>query len=147
MPTIEEIKENDTGAETVEGTGEVIFEEPVEEVVKEESDEDVIFTVVEQQAEFDGGFEAMAKFIAKNMKYPAQARRMGVEGSVFVSFVVDREGNISDPQVIKGISADCDKEAIRVVKAMPPWKPGKQNGKPVKSRLCCRSNSDSQYEK
>jgi len=91
--------------------------------------------VVEQQAEFDGGFEAMAKFIAKNMKYPAQARRMGVEGSVFVSFVVDKEGNISDPQVLKGISADCDKEAIRVVKAMPPWKPGKQNGKPVKSRF------------
>jgi len=135
MPTIEEIKENDTGVETVEGTGDVIFEEPVEEILKEESDEDVIFTVVEQQAEFDGGFEAMAKFIAKNMKYPAQARRMGVEGSVFVSFVVDREGNISDPQVIKGISADCDREAIRVVKAMPPWKPGKQNGKPVKSRF------------
>jgi protein TonB len=135
MPTIEEIKENDTGAETTEGTGEVIFEEPVEEVMKEESDEDVIFTVVEQQAEFDGGFEALAKFIGKNMKYPAQARRMGIEGSVFVSFVVDKEGNISDPQVIKGISADCDKEAIRVVKAMPPWKPGKQNGKPVKSRF------------
>ncbi|HEX6226632.1 MAG TPA: energy transducer TonB [Chryseolinea sp.] len=135
MPTIEEIKENDVGAETVEGTGEIIFEEPVEEVLKEESDEDVIFTVVEQQAEFDGGFEAMAKFIGKNLKYPAQARRMGVEGSVFVSFVVDKEGNISDPQVIKGISADCDKEAIRVVKAMPPWKPGKQNGKPVKSRF------------
>ena len=135
MPTIEEIKVNDTGAETVEGVGDVIFDEPVEEVVKDESDEDVIFTVVEQQAEFEGGFEAMAKFIAKNMKYPAQARRMGVEGSVFVSFVVDKEGNISDPQVIKGISADCDKEAIRVVKAMPPWKPGKQNGKPVKSRF------------
>lgn len=135
MPTIEEIKESDVGAETVESTGEIIFEEPVEEVLKEESDEDVIFTVVEQQAEFDGGFEAMAKFIGKNMKYPAQARRMGVEGSVFVSFVVDKEGNISDPQVIKGISADCDKEAIRVVKAMPPWKPGKQNGKPVKSRF------------
>src|SRR5688572_20822565 len=135
MPTIEEIKENDTGAETVEGVGDVIFDEPVEEVVKEASDEDVIFTVVEQQAAFEGGFEAMAKFIAKNMKYPAQARRMGIEGSVFVSFVVDKEGNISDPQVIKGISADCDKEAIRVVKLMPPWKPGKQNGKPVKSRF------------
>lgn len=135
MPTIEEIKENDTGAETVEGDGVVIFDEPVEEVVKEANDEDVIFTIVEQQAEFDGGFEAMAKFLAKNMKYPAQARRMGIEGSVFVSFVIDREGNISDPQVIKGISADCDKEAIRVVKLMPPWKPGKQNGKAVKCRF------------
>ena len=97
----------------------------MEEVVKEENDEDVIFTVVEQQAEFAGGFEAMAKFIAKNMKYPAQARRMGIEGSVFVSFVVDKEGNISDPQVIKGISADCDKEAIRVVKADATVETGK----------------------
>jgi periplasmic protein TonB len=135
MPTIEEIKENDTGAETVEGDGVVVFEEPVEEVLKEASDEDVIFTIVEQQAEFNGGFEAMAKFLGKNMKYPAQARRMGIEGSVFVSFVIDKEGNISDPQVIKGISADCDKEAIRVVKLMPPWRPGKQNGKPVKCRF------------
>lgn len=135
MPTIEEIKENETGAEDIVGTGEVVFDEPVEEVVKETSDEDVIFTVVEQQAEFPGGFEAMAKFLAKNVKYPAQARRMGVEGSVFVSFIIDREGNISDPQVIKGISAECDKEAVRVVKLMPPWKPGKQNGKAVKCRF------------
>ena len=135
MPTIEEIKENDTGAEDIVGTGEVVFDEPVEEVVKETSDEDIIFTVVEQQAEFPGGFEAMAKFLAKNVKYPAQARRMGIEGSVFVSFVIDREGNISDPQVIKGISAECDKEAVRVVKLMPPWKPGKQNGKAVKCRF------------
>ncbi|HEY5916388.1 MAG TPA: energy transducer TonB, partial [Chryseolinea sp.] len=104
-------------------------------VLKEEVDEDVIFMVVEQQAEFPGGLEAMMKFIVKNMKYPAAARRMGVEGSVFVSFVIDKEGTISDLTVIKGISADCDKEALRVVKLMPPWKPGKQNGRAVKSRF------------
>jgi protein TonB len=135
MPTQEEVKQNDTGAENVEGTGEVIFDEPVEEVVKKDNDEDIIFTVVEQQAEFPGGFEAMGKFLGRNMKYPAQARRMGVEGSVYVSFVIDRDGNISDPQIIKGISAECDKEAIRVVKLMPPWKPGKQNGKAVRCRF------------
>jgi protein TonB len=135
MPTIEEIKENDTGAENIEGTGEVIFDEPVEEVVKEEADEDAIFTVVEQQAEFPGGFEALGKFLSKNMKYPAVARRMGVEGSVFVSFVIDKEGKISDLQVIKGISAECDKEAMRVIQLMPPWKPGKQNGKAVRCRF------------
>jgi protein TonB len=135
MPTQEEIKQVDTGAENIEGTGEVIFDIPVEEVVKKDNDEDIIFTVVEQQAEFPGGFEAMGKFLGKNMKYPAQARRMGVEGSVYVSFVIDRDGNISDPQIIKGISAECDKEAIRVVKLMPPWKPGKQNGKPVRCRF------------
>src|SRR5688572_6829846 len=65
MPTIEEVKQNDTGAETIEGTGEVVFEEPVEEVMKE-SDEDKIFTVVEQQAEYPGGLESMMKFLQKN---------------------------------------------------------------------------------
>jgi protein TonB len=135
MPTQEEVKQNDVGAENIEGTGDIVFDEPVEEVLKEESDEDVIFMVVEQPAEYPGGLEAMMKFIVKNMKYPAVARRMGVEGAVFVSFVVDREGKISEPQVIKGISAECDQEALRVIKQMPPWKPGKQNGKAVKSRF------------
>lgn len=135
MPTIEEVKQNDVGAENVEGTGEVIFDEPVQEVVAESNDDDKIFTVVEQPAEYPGGLEAMYKYLQKNVKYPASARRMGVEGSVFVSFVVDREGKISDPQIVKGISADCDKEAIRVVSTMPPWKPGKQNGRAVKSRF------------
>jgi protein TonB len=60
---------------------------------------------------------------------------MGTEGSVFVSFVVDRAGTISEISVVKGISAECDKEAVRVVGMMPPWKPGKQNGKAVKSRF------------
>jgi protein TonB len=135
MPTQDEIKQNETGEETVEGPGEIILEDPVDEVVKEGNDDDVIFIVVEQQAEFPGGFQAMGKFLAKNMKYPVQARRMEIEGSVYVSFVIDKDGNISDPQIIKGISTECDKEAIRVVKLMPPWKPGKQNGKPVKCRF------------
>jgi protein TonB len=135
IPTQDEVKQTDPGPETVDGTGDVIFDEPVEDVVKEKSDEDVIFTVVEQPAEYSGGYEAMAKFIGKNLKYPAQARRMGVEGSVFVSFVIDKEGKISDVQIVKGIAADCDKEAARVVSLMPPWKPGKQNGRPVKSRF------------
>jgi len=134
MPTIEEVKQNDVGAENIEGTGEVVFEEPVEEVVQEE-DEDKVFMVVEQPAEFEGGLSAMAKFLQKNLRYPASARRMGVEGAVFVSFVIDREGKISDLNVVKGISADCDKEAMRVVSLMPPWKPGKQNGRAVKSRF------------
>jgi protein TonB len=79
--------------------------------------------------------EAMYAFIRKNMKYPASARRMGTEGTVFVGFVVDKEGRISNIEVVKGISADCDKEAERVVKMMPPWKPGKQNGRAVKSKF------------
>lgn len=134
MPTIEEIKQNDTGPENIEGDGEIVFEEPVEEVVDEGNGEDEIFTVVEQAPEFEGGLAAMYQFISKNTRYPAKARRMGIEGTVFVGFVVDTKGMINDVTIIKGIDTDCDKEAIRVVQMMPPWKPGKQNGKAVKVR-------------
>ena len=130
IPTIEEIKQHEVAAVEIEGPTEVVFEEPVEEVVVEE-DENKIFTVVEQQPEFQGGYEAMMNFIKKNMRYPASARRMGVDGTVYVSFVVSKDGSISEVKVIRGISADCDKEAMRVVSMMPPWRPGKQNGKPV----------------
>src|SRR5690606_1620725 len=130
VPTIEEIKQTEVAAVAIEGPTEVVFEEPVAEVVVEE-EENKIFTVVEQQPEFEGGYEAMMNFIRKNMRYPASARRMGVEGTVYVSFVVSKDGSISEVQVVRGISADCDKEAMRVVSMMPPWKPGRQNGKPV----------------
>jgi protein TonB len=134
MPTIQEVKENEVGNEDIIGTGEVIFEEPVEEVV-DEGPGDQIFTVVEQMPAFEGGLAAMAKFIGKNLKYPSAARRMGIEGQVFVQFVVDEQGAISEVKTIKGISAECDREAERVIKLMPAWKPGKQNGKPVKVRF------------
>lgn len=134
MPTIEEIKENETGAVAVEGTGEVVFEEPVQEVAVE-SEEDKVFYAVEQQAEFPGGVAAMMKFLQKNIKYPASAKRMGIEGKVFVKFIVDKEGAISGMEIMKGINADLDKEAMRVIKLMPPWKPGKQNGRSVKSQF------------
>jgi protein TonB len=129
IPTIEEIKQHEVAAVEVEGPTEIVFEEPVEEVVVE--DDNKIFTVVEQQPEFQGGYEAMMNFIKKNMRYPASARRMGVDGTVYVSFVVSKDGSISEVKTIRGISADCDKEAMRVVSMMPPWRPGKQNGKPV----------------
>jgi periplasmic protein TonB len=129
VPTIEEIKQNEVAAVEVEGPTEVVFEEPVEEVVVE--DDNQIFTVVEQQPEFEGGYEAMMNFIKKNMRYPASARRMGVDGTVYVQFVVGKDGTITEVKTIRGISADCDKEAERVVNLMPNWKPGRQNGKPV----------------
>lgn len=129
VPTIEEIKQNEVAAVEVEGPTEVVFEEPAPVVVEE--DENKIFMVVEQQPEFEGGYEAMMNFIRKNMRYPASARRMGIDGTVYVSFVVGKDGAINDVKVLRGISADCDKEAVRVVQMMPPWKPGKQNGKPV----------------
>lgn len=135
MPTQEELKQVEVSTVTQEGTETVVFDEPVEQVVAEGNDDDKIFTVVEQQPEYPGGMEAMSKFISKNLRYPSTARRMGVDGKVFVQFVVDKEGKISDVQVIKGVSADCDKEAVRVVQMMPAWKPGKQNGKAVKARF------------
>ena len=134
VPTVTELKQAEVADVTQEGEVEVEFTEPVAEVA-DKGDEDIIFTVVEQRAEFPGGMEALYKFLNKNIKYPASARRMGVDGKVFVEFVVDREGKISDIKVIKGLSADCDKEAIRLVGMMPDWKPGKQNGKAVKSKF------------
>jgi protein TonB len=132
VPTIQEIKQNETAAVEVEGT-EVVFEEPVEEVVVDNSDE--IFTVVEQNPEFEGGYAAMVNFIKANMKYPLGARRMGIEGTVHVSLLVNKQGEIDEVKVLRGIHPDCDKEAVRVVQLMPHWKPGKQNGRPVHVRF------------
>ena len=131
-PTILEIKENETGAVAVEGPVDVIFDEPVEEVVPDDNE---LFTVVDQQPEFEGGYEAMLAFIQQNMKYPANARRMQIEGTVHVSFIVSRTGAISEVKVLRGIMAECDKEAVRVVQLMPPWNPGKQNGRNVNVRF------------
>ncbi|NOU48316.1 MAG: energy transducer TonB [Bacteroidales bacterium] len=89
------------------------------------------FTIVEQMPEFPGGAASMMKYIATNVKYPAMARETGISGNVFVSFVVNRKGEIKDVKVLRGIGGGCDEEAIRVVMSMPNWIPGKQNGKPV----------------
>jgi protein TonB len=133
VPTIQEIKENQTGAVAVEAPAEIIFDEPVEEIIVE--DEDQLFTVVDQQPEFEGGYEAMMAFIKQNMKYPANARRMQIEGTVHVSFIVSKTGSISEVKVLRGIMTECDREAVRVVQLMPAWKPGKQNGKNVNVRF------------
>jgi protein TonB len=133
IPTIEEIKKTEVSTETIEGPVETVFVEPVKEVVVE--DDNQVYTFVEQNAEFPGGTEAMYKFINKNVKYPAQARRMGTEGKVFVGFVINKDGSIVDVAIVKGISAECDKEAMRVIQMMPPWKAGKQNGKAVRVKF------------
>lgn len=132
IPTILELKQNEIAATSVDGTENIVFDEPVTEVV---NDAEEIFTVVEQQPEFAGGYEAMLNFIRKNMVYPATARRMQIDGTVHVSFIVSKTGAISDVKVLRGIQKDCDNEAIRVVNLMPPWKPGTQNGKPVHVRF------------
>lgn len=89
------------------------------------------FTVVEQFPEFPGGESGMAKFLHDNIKYPQIARESGISGTVYLTFVVSKTGKISDVRVLRGIGGGCDEEAIRVIKAMPSWIPGRQNGKPV----------------
>lgn len=108
-----------------------VYEQPVAEA----ENVDEIFLVVEQTAVPKGGMEGFYKYVNSVIKYPAQARRMNIEGRVFVEFVVDKTGSVADVVAVKGIGAGCDEEAIRVVKNSPPWSPGKQRGKPVKQRM------------
>lgn len=96
---------------------------------------DEIFIVVEESAVPKGGMPAFYKMASENLRYPAQARRMNVEGKVFIEFVVDKEGKIGSIVVVKGIGAGCDEEAIRILKLSPDWQPAKQRGKAVKQRI------------
>jgi len=120
---------------------EVSEETLVEEVVHldmgeiEEEEAEEIFTIVEDQPVFKGGLKAFYEFVSREIKYPNHARRMGVEGKVFLQFVVDKDGTLTDIQVVKGIGAGCDEEAMRVIEKCPKWKAGKQRGKPVKVRM------------
>jgi periplasmic protein TonB len=119
---------NDIGLPIEEG-------EKPEEIVKIEPVEDKEFITVEIQAQYPGGMKALGEFLSKNLKYPPAAVRANVSGKVFLSFGVDKNGNIYDVQVTKGIGFDCDEEAVRVVKLMPNWSPGRQSSKAVKSRF------------
>ena len=128
----EEIKVNLDIEVTQDTKVEDIIVKPVEEP-KEEVDE--IFTIVEESAAPKGGMAAFYKYVGDKMKYPPQARRMGIDGKVFVEFVINKDGSISDVKAVKGIGAGCDEEAVRVVQSAPAWTPGKQRGKPVKQRM------------
>lgn len=105
------------------------FAEPEEEVTEQ------IFDIVEDKPQFPGGNEAMYKYLGRSIDYPSTARRMGIDGRVFVQFVIEKDGTVSNVQTIKGIGAGCDEEASRVIKKMPKWTPGKQRGVPVKVRM------------
>jgi protein TonB len=102
-------------------------------VAEEESAEEVqIFMVVESMPEYPGGEAALYAFLAENIKYPQMAKESGIQGRVFVTFVVERDGRVTDVRVLRGIGGGCDEEAIRVVQSMPKWTPGKQRGKSVR---------------
>ncbi len=137
-PAIEEIeKDVEAGKKTQVGDNNNIVDEVKEEpkqetkqVIQEEVD-NTVYTIIQKMPSFPGGEAAMMKFISDNIKYPPMAKEAGIKGTVFVTFVVDREGNVTDPKVMKGIGGGCDEEALRVIKMMPKWSAGEQNGKKV----------------
>lgn len=135
IPDEEEIKEEINVEFDAEITEETKVEAITITVEQPKEDVDEIFMVVEEGAAPVGGMQAFYEFVGKKLKYPAQARRMNIEGKVFVEFVVNRDGSIQDVKAIKGIGAGCDEEAVRVIQSAPAWKPGKQRGKAVRQRM------------
>lgn len=132
-PPQEVVNETNVGKENVEGSGDII-DLPTDGTGNEVIDEapQTPFTIVEQMPAFPGGEEELFKYLSKNIKYPSMARENGISGTVYVTFVVETNGDISDVKKLRGVGGGCDEEAIRVVKAMPGWSAGKQNGKPVR---------------
>lgn len=123
----EEIIEEEPEIEEVDVEEEDIIEEVEEEIVVEEE----IFVVVEEMPEFPGGAIKMMNYLKNNIAYPPMALDNNVEGTVIVTFVVNKQGEIVNAIIARGIGAGCDEEALRVIKKMPSWKPGKQRGKSV----------------
>ena len=101
-------------------------------VVEEEPEEQTIFQVVEVMPDFPGGQAALMQFLAKNIKYPTIAQENGTQGRVIVQFVVNKDGSVVDPVVVRSVDPYLDKEALRVIGTMPKWKPGMQRGKAVR---------------
>ncbi|MCR5424388.1 MAG: energy transducer TonB [Bacteroidales bacterium] len=108
---------------------------PVEIEEEQEVVEEEIFVFVEEQPGFPGGDAELYKYLGENIKYPDLARNGNIEGQVFVRFVVEKDGSISNVRVMRDIGGGCGNEAVRVVKAMPKWKPGKQRGKAVRTEF------------
>ncbi len=132
-----QVVDDNVEVDDVEINAEVDQNEQIEEYVpveveEEEIQEAEIFTIVEEMPEFPGGMNKLAEYLGKNIKYPQMARESGIQGRVFVQFVVEPDGSVSNVAVMRSLGGGCDEEAIRVVKSMPKWKAGKQRGKPVR---------------
>ena len=131
-PEVIEIVENDVVIED-----ELIMEDTesdedvMVEFVEEESD-DEFFMVVEDMPAFPGGDLGLMKFIQRNVKYPPIAKEYNIEGKVYISFIVDKSGSVTNVKIVRGVDKNLDAEAVRVVKLLPKYKPGKQRGKPVR---------------
>jgi protein TonB len=144
-PVVQEVEvlnvvEDDVETESIEistedNKEEVVIAAPVE-APEEEEEEEVVFVVVESMPEFPGGQQALFKYLGDNVKYPVIAQENGIQGRVICQFVVNKDGSIVDFEVVRsGGDPSLDKEAVRVIKSMPKWKPGKQRGKPVRVKF------------
>lgn len=151
VKSMDEVKENEAqvGTTNIEGTTDITKVqnatkdiiappeppkvEPKPEPKKPEPEK--IFEAVEQQAQFPGGNGALNSWLSKNLRYPELAQQNNIEGRVIVQFVVEKDGSISHPVIARGVDKELDKEAIRVVKRMPKWQPGKNNGIAVRSKF------------
>lgn len=132
-----EIVQDDVEVEDIEINAEVEQSEVIEEYVpveveEEEVVEQEIFQIVEEMPSYPGGERALLEYVAKNIKYPQIARETGIQGRVFVGFVVEPDGSVSNVKILRGIGGGCDEEAVRVIKSLAKWKPGKQRGKAVR---------------
>ena len=130
-PEVIEIIEDDEEIENEAEVEDTESDEDVEIEIEEEDDEE-FFMVVENMPEFPGGDLGLMKYIQKNVKYPAIAKEYNITGKVYVSFIVDRSGSVTNVKIVRGVDKNLDAEAMRVVKSLPKYKPGKQRGKSVR---------------
>ena len=127
-----EVADVDINAEDDANTAQQEYVAPVVETKDEEVVEEEIFISVEKMPEFPGGETELYKYLSKNLKYPDMAIQQGITGKVYVQFVVEKDGSIANPKVLRDIGGGCGEEAIRVVRAMPKWNPGVQRTKKVR---------------
>jgi protein TonB len=128
------VQDFDFNAEADEGSVNTEYSLP-HEAEESEAAESRIFVAVEENAGYPGGETARQKFLSDNIKYPSLAKEVGIQGVIYVTFVVERDGSLSNIKILKGIGGGCDEEAIRVVKLMPKWISGKQRGKSVRCQF------------
>ena len=106
----------------------------ITDTAKSEENDDVIFGMLDPEPEYPGGIEALYNFMRENIRYPQEAKKLGIEGRVFVNFVIDTDGTVSEPRILRDIGGGCGEEVLRVVNMMPRWKPALHRGKPLRTR-------------
>ena len=120
-----EIMDTEMSQEDIVDFSNMVFEE-------ETRDEGEIFMIVEEMPEFPGGPEALQRYLSQSVRYPVLAQENGIQGRVYIQFVINQNGEVTNATILRGVDPSLDREALRVVEAMPKWKPGKQRNRPVR---------------